>query len=118
MTETIKNNLEKLQTLFTGVDQVLEEYFKDKAENETLKMSVFLGMLSVKFNWNEKETQHNDPLIRFHIRNHSDWVASRGIKGGIGRRSEKDKKNAIKSAKEAAKQQISAALDEKLKQNP
>jgi hypothetical protein len=107
MSDTINNNLETLRALFQSIDQILNEW----TSNENLQVPVLLGMMAVRFNWNEKQVRENDPFVRFHVRNHPDWYITRGAGGGIMRASEKQKKEAILLAKTLAKKQMAEALE-------
>lgn len=110
MTDTIDTNTEALRILFSQCDQVLNEY----SGVGNLQFPILLGMMAVRFNWNEKMVREYDPLIRFHIRNHTEWCMARGAKGGIMRMDEKQKKDAAAQARLAAKAEVRRALDEKM----
>jgi hypothetical protein len=107
MSDTINNNLETLRALFQSIDQVLNEWTGEG----NLQVPVLLGMMAVRFNWDEKQVRENDPFVRFHVRNHPDWHITRGAGGGIMRASEKQKKEATRLAKELAKKQMVDALE-------
>ena len=107
MSDTIDNNLETLRALFQSIDQVLNDWTGEG----NLQVPVLLGMMAVRFNWNEKQVRENDPFVRFHVRNHPDWHITRGAGGGIMRASERQKKEAIRLAKELAKKQMADALE-------
>jgi hypothetical protein len=107
MSDTINDNLETLRALFQSIDQALNEWTGEG----NLQVPVLLGMMAVRFNWNEKQVRENDPFVRFHVRNHPDWHITRGAGGGIMRASEKQKKEAIRLAKELAKKQMADALE-------
>jgi hypothetical protein len=109
MSETISNNLEKLTAIFAATDQALSEWVGDG----NLQFPVLLGMIAVRMQWNEKQVRDADPFVRFHVRNHPEWHVTRGAHGGIMRRSDKDKKEALRLAKELAKKQMSDALEAK-----
>jgi hypothetical protein len=107
MSDTIQNNLEIIRALFQQTDQVLTEWTGEG----NLQVPVLLGMMAVRFNWNEKQVRDNDPFVRFHVRNHPDWHVTRGAHGGIMRASEKQKKEAIVIAKALAKKQVADAIE-------
>jgi hypothetical protein len=111
MSDTINNNLETLRALFQQVDQVLSEW-SDVGKN--LQFPVLLGMIAVRMKWDEKQVRDADPFVRYHVRNHPDWHVTRGAHGGIMRRSDKDKKESIRLAKELAKKQMADALEAKV----
>lgn len=110
MSEIITNNLEKLTAIFQATDQALSEWTGEG----NLQFPVLLGMIAVRMKWDEKAVRDADPFVRFHVRNHPDWYVTRGAHGGIMRRSEKDKKDAARLAKEAVKRQMADALEAKV----
>ena len=110
MSNTIQSVLDGLTTLWTATDQALNEWNGDG----NLQFPVLLGMIGVKLNWDEKQLREADPLVRYYVRRNPDWHVTRGAHGGIMRASEKQKKDAFKSAKEAAKAQMAAALAAKV----
>ena len=59
----------------------------------------------------------NDPFVRSYVREHDDWYVTRGAHGGIMRRAEKDKKDAVAAQKKAAKEQAEAAVKAKVAQS-
>jgi len=107
MSDTINDNLETLRALFQQTDQVLSEWVSES----NLQVPVLLGMMAVRFNWNEKQVRENDPFVRFHVRNHPDWHVTRGAHGGIMRASEKQKKEAARVAKDIARKQVQDAVE-------
>jgi hypothetical protein len=111
MSDTIENNLETLRALFQETDRALSEWTD---EGKNLQFPVLLGMIAVRLNWNEKQVRDNDPIIRYHVRNHPDWYVTRGAHGGIMRTSEKQKKDNLRLAKELAKKQMADALEAKV----
>jgi len=78
-----------------------------------LQFPILLGMVAVRLNWDEKQLRQNDPYVRQYVRAHPDWHVTRGAKGGIMKMVDKNKKEADKLAKEAAKQQMRAELEAK-----
>lgn len=101
--------LDNLMSLFKSTDEVLNEWTGDG----NLQFPVLLTMMAVKLNWNEKQIREADPLIRYYIRNSPDWYVTRGAHGGIMKASEKQKKEAVLAAKEAAKASMKAAIEAK-----
>lgn len=99
--------------LFDATEQALDEWAAQNTEGN-LQFPSLLTTLAVKFNWEEKAMRENDPIIRKYIRQHPKWAVTRGAHGGIMRRSEWEKKNAAKAAKELAKQQVQEKLEAKL----
>lgn len=113
MSDAIDNNLQTIQRLWQQTEEVLSEWTGEG----NLQVPVLLGMMAVRFNWNEKQVRDFDPMIRFHLRNHPDWYMTRGVKGGIQRASERQKKEAALQARALVKQQMQAVLDAKMANN-
>lgn len=114
MSDIVQDILNKLEPVFTATDEVLNEWASQKHDTN-LQFPVLLGMMAVKLNWDEKQTRENDPLVRYYVRNNPDWYVTRGAHGGIMKASDKQKKEAAKSAKELAKLQLQSAIDAKTK---
>ena len=112
MSNTVQAVLDKLAPLFQTTDEVLTEWASGQSEGN-LQFPVLLGMMAVKLNWDEKQVRENDPLVRFYVRNNPEWYVTRGAHGGIMRATEKQKKEADKAAKEAARAQMKAAIEAK-----
>lgn len=112
MSKTVQTVIDKLAPLFKTTDEVLTEWSVGKSEGN-LQFPVLLGMIAVKMNWDEKQLRENDPLVRFYVRNNPEWYVTRGAHGGIMRATDKQNKEAVKSAKEAIKAQLQAVIDAK-----
>jgi hypothetical protein len=89
------------------VDEVLNEWTGDGC----YQFPTLLGQIKLKMNWDDKQLRANDPIIREYIRNHPNWYVTRGAGGGIMRSAEKQKKEALKLAKEKAKIELTAQLE-------
>jgi hypothetical protein len=109
MSNVVQNVLDKLAPLFQATDEALSEW----SGEGNLQFPVLLGMMAVKLNWDEKQVRENDPLVRYYVRNNSDWYVTRGAHGGIMRATDKQKKEGEKQAKDLAKAQMKAAIDAK-----
>ncbi len=115
----IQNYFDSLAPLFQVVDEVLNDYTGDKC----YQLPLLLMNVSAKMNWDAegKQLRAKDPIIRHYIKNHPDWDITRGAHGGVVRRAENEKKKAAIKAKleaiEAAKKDISAALDAEIAKN-
>ena len=105
MSNAIEPTLENLRALFTATDQALTEWTGEG----NLQFPVLLGRMALAQNWNDKQVREADPFVRYYVRNHPDWHVTRGAHGGIMRASEKQKKEAVKTAKEAARALVEAA---------
>jgi|SRR5277367_3181344 len=98
---------------------VVDEVLSDWRGEGCFQFPVLLGQVQLKMGWNDdeegkKQLRSNDPIIREYIRNHPDWYVTRGAHGGIMRRSEKYKKEAVAEAKRKAKEEMNAELDAKV----
>jgi hypothetical protein len=101
--------LGELDELFRATDQALTEWTGEG----NLQFPVLLGQLAVKLNWDDKQLREADPFVRKYVRSHPDWHVTRGAHGGIMRASEKQKKEAAKTAKELATKQMKEAIEAK-----
>lgn len=101
--------LEKMDQLFDATEKALSEW---QGEGN-LQFPHLVHTMAVKLNWDDETMRKNDPIVRNIVRDHPDWYVTRGAHGGIMRRSEKDKKDAAKAAKELAKQQMKEAIEAK-----
>lgn len=106
MNDNIKRSVEKFTAIAIEAEAALNEWTGEKC----LQFPALLTTMAVKLNWDEQEIRRNDPLVRFYIREHSDWHVTRGAHGGIMRMSDKLKKEQSKSAKDAAKEAARAVL--------
>ena len=109
MSDVIDTNLENIKAIWQATDQALSDWTGEG----NLQFPVLLGMVAVRMQWDEKAVRDADPFVRYHVRNHPDWYVTRGAHGGIMRKSDKDKKEAVRLAKEVAKQQMKDALEAK-----
>lgn len=96
-------------------DTALSEWLA-KNEEGNLQFPVLLLSMAAKMNWDDKTMRENDPIVRKYVRNHPDWYVTRGAHGGIMKRSERDKKEQAKAAKELAKKQVQEAIEAKAAQ--
>lgn len=109
MNNNVNNILEKLNPIFTATDEILSSW----TGIGHLQFAVLSGMVAIKLNWTEKEVKDNDPLLRFFVRNHPDYYVTRGAKGGIGRLSDKQKKDQSSIMKENIKASLQAEIEAK-----
>lgn len=100
---------DKLNAIFEATDETLNEW----KGTGNLQFPSLISMMAVKMNWSEKEMREAEPIVRFYVRNHTDWYVTRGAHGGIMKYSEKQKKEAVKLEKEALKAQMKAAIEAK-----
>lgn len=102
MNRNIQTQIDRLMPLWTATDEILGDW---KGEG-CLQLPSLMLQLAVKLNWNDKQVRENDPFVRAYLRNHEDWHVTRGAGGGIMRRSDKDKKDAERAAKDLARKQV------------
>jgi hypothetical protein len=106
----IQDVLTKLCPVFEAAENSLNEWVNEKHDGN-LQFPVLLGRIAVKLNWDEKQVRENDPLVRYYIRNNPEWHVTRGAHGGIMPASFKNKKEQLKAAKKAAKEQIKSEIE-------
>lgn len=106
--DTVKQKvLSELNELFDVTDQALSEWTGDG----NLQFPALLMKMAVKMNWSAKQMREADPFVRKYVRSHPDWHVTRGAHGGIMRASEKQKKEALKAAKDLAKKQMQDQIE-------
>jgi hypothetical protein len=110
----IQSFYDELTPILSAVDEILNEWNGEGC----LQFPVLMGTLTLKLNWEGEEGQKiaraKEPIIREYVRTHQTWYVTRGAHGGIMRRSEKQKKDAEKAAKDKAKAELTAALEAEL----
>jgi hypothetical protein len=107
----MSDNVTKATEKFESIAKATEEALNGWSGEGCLQFPTLLGLMAVKFNWDEQEVRKNDPLIRFFIREHDEWHVTRGAHGGIMRMSDKQKKEQARTAKSAAKEAARAAVE-------
>lgn len=107
MSNTVQNVLDKLSTVFT----VTEEMLNDWSGEGCLQFPALMASIAVKLNWDEKQVREADPLVRYYVRNNPNWHVTRGAHGGIMRLSDKQNRESAKQAKDALKAQMKAAIE-------
>lgn len=109
MSNPVSITLENLRAIFQATDSALAEW----TEEGNLQLPKLLAKMALRMNWNQDQVREADPFIRYYLRNHPDWHITRGAHGGIMRKSDKLKRDAVKIAKEQARQQVEAAVTAK-----
>jgi len=107
MDNVIQNALEKLKPTFEVIEQCLNEWNGEGC----LQVPALIASVSIKLNLDEKQMREVDPLVRFYVRNNSNYIVTRGAHGGIMRVSDKIKKDSERAAKEAIKAQLKAKIE-------
>lgn len=109
--DTVKQKvLDELSELFDVTDRVLSEWTGDG----NLQFPALLLRMAAKMNWSDKQMREVDPFVRKYVRSHPDWYVTRGAHGGIMRASEKQKKEAVKAAKDLVRKQLQNELEAKV----
>jgi hypothetical protein len=106
MTSPLETYLDNLKPILNVVDEIL---LTPRSET-CLQVPNLIGMVAIQLNWNEEQIKNNDPLIRAYVRQHPEWHITRGAHGGIMKRSEYQKKEDAKLAKEKATRELKASI--------
>ena len=114
MSDPIQMATDRLVPIFKVVDEVLGEWSAGKSDEGCLQFPVLMAMIAVKTSWDDKAVRENDPFVRWYIRNHPQWHVTRGAHGGIMKKEDKQKKEAVKNAKISAKAEMKVALEAEL----
>jgi hypothetical protein len=110
MSNPVECFLDTLKPMLNIVDEILNAWNGEGCyQVPGLVLSV-----AAKLNWNDKQIRSNDPIIRAYLKDHPTWYVTRGAGGGVTRRDEWQKKEAIKVAKEKAKAELKLVLETKL----
>jgi hypothetical protein len=92
---------------FQFVDQILANW----TGVGCYKLPTLLEEVAVQFDWTEEQFRAKDPIVRDYLRSHPLYFITRGARGGIGRRFEKDQKEARLEAKKQAKKEVEMAIE-------
>lgn len=112
MSDAVESFLQKWKPILTVVDEVLNEWNGEGC----YQVPALVKLLSVQLNWDSDTARQSDPVIRVYLRDHPVWYITRGAKGGVMRRAEYLRKEAIKVAREKAKEELKAAVNLRLEQ--
>lgn len=116
MSDPVESFLNEQKPMLKLVDEILDTWSGEGC----YQVPALVMSIATKLNWDSDQARRNDPIIRAYLKEHPTWYVTRGAHGGIMRRAEHDKKEALKLAKEAAKekakQEIRLALATKLSQ--
>lgn len=100
----------ELESIFTIVDAVLSDW---KGEGN-IQVATLMELVARKKNWTANEIRQNDPVVRFYIRNHDEWIINRGAYGGISKIGDRKKKT-ITSTKKIINNEVKEKLKEEMK---
>jgi len=106
----IQSYFDSQVAIFNTVDEILNDW----KGTGCFKLPMLLDLVAEKLDWDEKMIRAKDPVIRDYLRNNPYWHITRGAHGGIMRADEKEKKEAIKSAKEQAKADVNEAIEKEI----
>jgi hypothetical protein len=116
MSDPVESFLNEQKPMLRLVDEILDGWTSESC----YQVPALVVAIATRLNWDSDQARHNDPIIRAYLKKHPTWYVTRGAHGGIMRRSEHEKKEAAKFAKEAAKekakQEITLALAAKMSQ--
>lgn len=98
----IESFLDEQRPTLLIVDKILNEWNGIGC----YKVPVLLMEVKDQMNWDDKTLNSKNPIIRDYLRNHPIWFITRGAKGGIMRRSDKDAKQQLIEAKKKAKEEL------------
>lgn len=110
MKTDIDDVLNKAKLIFEEVESVLSEHNDDTC----YKVPSLIKVLAVKLDWSEKQSRQNDQLIRFFLRDHSEYFITQGAKGGIQRKAVKAKKEQDKLLKDKLKEELKQIVEDKV----
>jgi hypothetical protein len=105
---------DSMTPIFLAVEHFLLEWSDKAKDQECLPLPFLMTKLQAKFSWDNKQFNAKEPVIRDYFRDHPLWYLRQGAYGGIGKRADKDKKEAVKLAKEQTKRQVQEELAKKL----
>jgi hypothetical protein len=106
MSDAVESFLNQWKPILTLVDEVLGEWNGEGC----YQVPGLVKLLSVRLNWDSETARQSDPVIRAFLRNHPVWYITRGAHGGIMLRAEHQRKEAIKVARDKAKEELKAAV--------
>lgn len=114
MNDPVESFLNEQKPMLKLVDEILDVWSSDGC----YQVPALVLTIANRLNWNSEQARRNDPIIRAYLKTHPTWYVTRGAHGGIMKRSEHEKKEAAKLAKEVAKekakQEITLALATKM----
>lgn len=108
MADNMQSSLDAVRAIWEAADRALDQC--DGCDN--IQLPDLMRQIAVSEGWDEKTVNANDAVVRFYVRNHTDWAITKGRCGGVIPRAVWEKKQAVKSAKAAAKKEMQAKLDE------
>ena len=111
----MNKNIQAVTEEFVVICETVDQVLNDWTEESNLQLPKLTEMVSNKLNWDKKQLSENDGVVRFFIKKHPEWDVVRGPHGGIVKNSDKVKKAEAKLAKAAAKAQMQALIDVKVK---
>lgn len=110
MSNTVPQNIQTFLNNLTPVLEVVDSELNDWNGEGCLQFPILMTKIAAKLSWDDKQMRAKEPIIREYVRTHPDWHVTRGAHGGIMRAAEKQKKEAVKAAKEKAKAELEVEL--------
>lgn len=110
MSNPVPQNIQSFLNTLTPILEVVDSVLSDWNGEGCLQFPILMTQISAKLSWDDKQMRAKEPIIREYVRTHPDWHVTRGAHGGIMRAAEKQKKEAVKAAKEKAKAELEAEI--------
>lgn len=109
MNDNVNNAVENFRSIVTETDRILMEW-----NDGNLLFPDLLNLVGKKLNITGDELKTIDPFIRYYVRKHPDFHASRGAKGGIESMKIYQARVQAKEEKKLAKQAVVKQIDARL----
>lgn len=103
--------LKDIEAIFDNTEEVLTSHFVTGNE-DSYKLPALVNMVVSRLSVTDtdKAIKKADPIVRLYVKESDKWYSVQGLKGGVKPIALKEKANAAKAAKEAAKAEIKAKL--------
>lgn len=109
MNVNVDKATEFCKSIFTETEKILAE----QVDND-LKFPQLISLVSAKLNVSSDEQKVVDPFVRFYVKFHPDFHASRGAKGGIEKMEDYQTRALAKAAKVSLKKELVAEIDARI----
>ncbi len=110
----MNENIERAVTFCRSVCEMTEQVLSEWKSEENLQFPNLVTSVNGRLKFDPKLMTEVDQQVRQYVRGHREYRVSRGAKGGIMRIEVYEKKQAAKTAQEAAKKQIVAQVEAKV----
>lgn len=109
MNVNVDKATEFCKSIFTETEKILV----DQIDND-LKFPQLISLVSSKLNVSSDEQKVVDPFVRFYVKFHPDFHASRGAKGGIEKMEDYQTRAIAKATKASLKKELVAEIDARI----